>query len=116
MARTWQRWVPAVAAPVVVAAVVVGGSLAGTAASADLPSKTPQEVLELAASSEVQAFSGTVEQSSDLGLPDVSGLSSAGGSSGSSSSSSSSSGDGDSSAAECEPVSRCSTSSPSATW
>ncbi|MCS5717186.1 DUF2092 domain-containing protein [Herbiconiux sp. CPCC 205763] len=85
MARKWQRWVPAIAAPAVVAVAVVGGVFA-TSASADLPEKTPQQVLELAASTDVQSFSGTVEQSSDLGLPDLSsvpGGSSMGGSGGS---------------------------------
>jgi outer membrane lipoprotein-sorting protein len=71
MTRKWQRWVPAVAAPAVVAVAVVGGVFA-TSASADLPEKTPQQVLELAAGADVQSFSGTVEQSSDLGLPDLS--------------------------------------------
>jgi outer membrane lipoprotein-sorting protein len=73
MPRTWNRWIPAAAAPVVIGAVVLGGVFA-TSASADPAEKTPQQVLELAASSTVDAFSGTIEQSSDLGLPDVSGL------------------------------------------
>jgi outer membrane lipoprotein-sorting protein len=86
MPRTWHRWIPAAAAPVVVGAVVVGGVFA-TSASADPADKTPQQVLELAASSTQDTFSGTIEQSSNLGLPDVSGL---GGSTGSGSSSDSS--------------------------
>jgi outer membrane lipoprotein-sorting protein len=73
MPRTWHRWIPAAAAPVVVAAVVVGGGFASSA-SADPVEKTPQEVLELAASSTLNAFSGTIEQSSNLGLPDLSAL------------------------------------------
>ncbi|WP_378148140.1 outer membrane lipoprotein carrier protein LolA [Cnuibacter sp. UC19_7] len=94
MARTWQRWVPAVAVPAVIAAAVVGGAV--STASADLPEKTPQEVLALAAGADVSAYSGDVEQTSDLGLPDVSGLSSGGsGSSGSRSGS-----DGDQTAAD----------------
>lgn len=76
MARTWQRWVPAVAVPAVIAAAVVGGAV--STASADLPQKTPQEVLELAAGADVTAYSGDVQQTSDLGLPDVSGLGSSG--------------------------------------
>jgi outer membrane lipoprotein-sorting protein len=82
MPRTWHRWIPAAAAPVAIGAVVLGGVFA-TSASADPADKTPQQVLELAASSTVDTFSGTIEQSSNLGLPDVSGL---GGSSGSESS------------------------------
>ncbi|WP_291043374.1 DUF2092 domain-containing protein [Herbiconiux sp.] len=80
MNRTWHRWIPAVAVPAVVVAVAVTGGVAATA-SADLPEKTPQEVLALVGSSEVEAFSGTLEQSSDLGLPDVSALSSGSGAS-----------------------------------
>jgi len=85
MPRTWHRWIPAAAAPVVVGVVVLGGVFA-TSASADPAEKTPQQVLELAASSTVDTFSGTIEQSSNLGLPDVSGLSGSTGSSGSGSS------------------------------
>ncbi|SMG49993.1 LolA family protein [Agreia pratensis] len=77
MPRTWHRWIPAAAAPVVVGAVVLGGVFA-TSASADPADKTPQQVLELAASSTVDTFSGTIEQSSKLGLPDASGLGGAG--------------------------------------
>jgi outer membrane lipoprotein-sorting protein len=78
MPRTWNRWIPAAAAPVVIGAVVLGGVFA-TSASADPAEKAPQQVLELAASSTVDTFSGTIEQSSDLGLPDASGLAGSGG-------------------------------------
>ncbi|WP_066039696.1 LolA family protein [Herbiconiux solani] len=70
MARTWTRWIPAIAAPAAVAVVVAGGFAAS--ASADLPQKSAEQVLELAAASDVTAFSGTIEQSADLGLPDLS--------------------------------------------
>jgi len=96
MARKWQRWVPAIAAPAVVAVVVAGGVVAASA-SADLPEKSPHDVLELAAQADVQSFSGTVEQSSDLGLPDLSsvpGGASMGGGSGSGGSDDSGSGSG----------------------
>jgi outer membrane lipoprotein-sorting protein len=43
-------------------------------AAVDLPDLTPKELLELASSSDVEAMSGTVEQTSELGLPDLSGL------------------------------------------
>ncbi len=43
-------------------------------AAVDLPDLTAAELIELAASSEVDALSGTVEQTSELGLPDLSGL------------------------------------------
>jgi outer membrane lipoprotein-sorting protein len=77
-----KRWVPAIAVPTAIAAVVAGG-LVATTASADLPEKSPEQVLELAAQADVQTFSGTIEQRSDLGLPDVSGFAGASGSSGS---------------------------------
>jgi outer membrane lipoprotein-sorting protein len=100
MARKWQRWVPAVAAPAVVAVVVAGGVFAASA-SADLPEKSPHDVLELAAQADVQSFSGTVEQSSDLGLPDLSSVPGGASMGGGGSSGSDDSGPGDSpSAAE----------------
>jgi len=81
--RSWQRWIPAVAVPAVVAVVAVVGGVA-TTASADLPSRTPQEVLALVGASDVTSFSGTLAQSSDLGLPDISGIAGSAGGSGSS--------------------------------
>jgi outer membrane lipoprotein-sorting protein len=73
------RWIPAAAIPVaVIAAGIVVPSVAANA-DIDLPDKSPQQVLALAAGSSGVAFSGTVEQSSDLGLPDVpAGMSSGG--------------------------------------
>jgi outer membrane lipoprotein-sorting protein len=55
-------------AVVVVTAAAVAVPMAANA-SAVLPAKTPAQVLELVASSQVRAFSGTIEQTSDLGLP-----------------------------------------------
>ncbi|TWX37163.1 DUF2092 domain-containing protein [Frigoribacterium sp. ACAM 257] len=73
------RWIPAVVVPAaVVAAGIVVPSMAANA-EVVLPEKTPQQVLELAASSSGASFSGTVEQTSDLGLPDVSGFQGQGG-------------------------------------
>ncbi|MFF1879182.1 outer membrane lipoprotein carrier protein LolA [Leifsonia sp. NPDC058230] len=69
MKRRWVRWLPAVAVPAVIAGGVLIAPLA--AGAADLPAKTPQEVLELVASSDTEAFSGTIEQSSNLGLPSL---------------------------------------------
>ncbi|KRC51172.1 hypothetical protein ASE16_09630 [Leifsonia sp. Root227] len=69
MKRRWVRWLPAAVVPVAIAAGVIVAPLA--AGAADLPSKTPDDVLRLVASSDVKAFSGTVEQSSDLGLPSI---------------------------------------------
>lgn len=70
MTRTWLKWMPAAAVP----AVIVVGVLAvplQAGATPDLPNKSPRQVLELAASSDVDTYSGTLEQTSDLGLPEL---------------------------------------------
>jgi outer membrane lipoprotein-sorting protein len=70
MSKNGLRWLPAAVVPVVIAV----GALAvpwQAGAAVDLPEKSPQEVLELAANSSVEALSGTIEQSSNLGLPEL---------------------------------------------
>lgn len=72
MNRRWQGWAPAVVAT----AVVGAGALVSTAqadAKVDLPDKSPQQVVAMVAGSDVQAFSGVLQQQSHLGLPQVSG-------------------------------------------
>ena len=71
--RRFARWIPAIAAPIAIGAAVVLVPLQANAA-VDLPDLTPEELLELAASSDVDALSGTIEQASELGLPDLEGL------------------------------------------
>jgi outer membrane lipoprotein-sorting protein len=71
--RRFIRWIPAIAAPIAIGVGVVLVPMQANAA-VDLPDLTPAELLEFAASSEVDALSGTVEQTSELGLPDLSGL------------------------------------------
>ncbi|KQX04988.1 hypothetical protein ASC59_12155 [Leifsonia sp. Root1293] len=73
-------WLPGVIVPVVIGVGVFAVPLTA-GASVDLPDKTAAEVLELAQNAEVTAFSGTIEQSSDLGLPDLSSLGGVGGAS-----------------------------------
>jgi outer membrane lipoprotein-sorting protein len=68
--KSWLRWTPAVAAVVVVAGVAIAVPVTANAA-VELPAKTPTQVLELVAASQVRAFSGTVEETSDLGLPSL---------------------------------------------
>ena len=68
--KAWLRWLPAVAAPVVIASGALIGSLPA-GASNPLPAKTPAQVLELMAGHQVRTLSGTVEQSADLGLPEL---------------------------------------------
>ena len=65
-------WSAAVAVPALVGAAVLVPMAASGAV--DLPDKTPEELLEFAAASEVDALSGTIEQTSELGLPDVEAL------------------------------------------
>lgn len=70
MKKTWLRWLPAALVPV----LVVGAALAVPAAAGaapQLPAKSAQQVLELIASSSGATYSGTVEQSSKLGLPQL---------------------------------------------
>jgi outer membrane lipoprotein-sorting protein len=68
VARTWLRWLPALTVPAVIAAGVLAGSVPASAGD-PLPSKSPEQVLQLIAQHRVTAFSGTLEQSSSLGLP-----------------------------------------------
>lgn len=68
------RWAPAVIVPVTIAAAAVVAPLA--AGAADLPVKSPADVLRLVAGSDTESFSGTVEQSSELGLPELPSVSS----------------------------------------
>ena len=70
MSRTWVRWMPAVVVPVLIASVAVAVPLAANA-GVDLPTKTPAQVLALAAGEKVVALSGTVSQTSSLGLPEL---------------------------------------------
>ena len=74
-----QRWIPAAVVPAV---IVVAAVAAPAVANADpaLPEKSPAQVLELIAQSHGVPFSGTIEQSSALGLPDASAFGSAPGS------------------------------------
>ncbi|MHA7190561.1 LolA family protein [Arthrobacter sp. MDT2-16] len=69
MNKNW-RWLPAGIVPVVIVTAAVSGS-AVAEAQPQLPAKTAQELLEFVATSTDDAYSGTVEQSSDLGLPDL---------------------------------------------
>ncbi|NJC23988.1 outer membrane lipoprotein-sorting protein [Arthrobacter pigmenti] len=68
--KTWRQWTPAAIAAGAIGAAAVIMPLTASAA-VDLPDKTPAEVLELAQNASVDAFSGTIEQTSNLGLPDL---------------------------------------------
>jgi outer membrane lipoprotein-sorting protein len=65
------RWLPAVVAPVVIAGVVAV-PLVAAATPPDLPSMSAQQVLALVANAkDIPGFSGTVVQTSALGLPSI---------------------------------------------
>ncbi len=65
--------IPAIGVPMaVVAAAVLVPMQAG--AAVDLPDKTPAELIAFVHASDVDALSGTVEQTSELGLPNLDGL------------------------------------------
>ena len=73
--RSPARRLPIAGAVVLVAAVAAAVVIPAAAdARVDLPDKTPAELLQFAAASDVTAMTGTIEQTSDLGLPDLSGL------------------------------------------
>ncbi|GAA2753839.1 LolA family protein [Amnibacterium kyonggiense] len=65
------RWLPAAVAPVVVAGVVAV-PLVAAATPPELPTRSAQQVLELVAKAkDVEGFSGTIKQTSDLGLGSI---------------------------------------------
>lgn len=64
------RWLPAAAVPAVIAAGVLAGSIPALAGD-PLPGKTPAQVLALLAEHSTKSFSGTLEQTSELGLPEL---------------------------------------------
>ena len=70
MTRKWLRWLPAAAVPAVIAAGALAGSLPASAGD-PLPPKTPEQVLQLIAQHGEPALSGTLEQTSELGLPEL---------------------------------------------
>ena len=68
MKRTLVRWIPAVLAPVMVAATVLGFSVSANAA-VDLPDKSASQILQLINTNPDIAFSGKVVKKAALGLP-----------------------------------------------
>ncbi len=64
------RWLPALVVSAVVAAGAVALPAVASASSAP-PARTPEQVLALVAGSTDVAYSGTLEQTSDLGLPQL---------------------------------------------
>jgi outer membrane lipoprotein-sorting protein len=70
MTSKWLRWMPAAAVPAVIAAGFLAGSVPANARD-PLPDKTPAQVLAMIAQHSTKSLSGTLEQTSELGLPDV---------------------------------------------
>lgn len=70
MTQFVKRWAPAIAISAVIAGVAMVTPLAANA-SAGLPPTTPAQVLELVQQSRVGALSGTIEQTANLGVPQV---------------------------------------------
>ena len=64
----WKKWTPAVAVTAMIAALAAGGSITASART-DLPDRTPQDVLEMVASHELEGYSGHLTVSVELGLP-----------------------------------------------
>jgi len=70
MKKSWMRWIPAAIVP----AVVIAGAViipAAANASPELPAKTPAQLLEFVAASANTEYSGTLDQTSNLGLPQL---------------------------------------------
>ncbi|WP_309304111.1 DUF2092 domain-containing protein [Arthrobacter sp. CJ23] len=68
--RTWQHWLPAALVPLGLAAATLAASLQAGAA-VTLPEKSTAEILAMIGTSDVRALSGTLEQNSELGLPEL---------------------------------------------
>ncbi|MBF4462573.1 MULTISPECIES: LolA family protein [unclassified Rathayibacter] len=78
MSMSWKHWAPALVVPAVVVAAAVVLPVSANAAG-ELPEKSASELLAFVAHNDVTAFSGEIEQSSDLGLPDLTSLGGGGG-------------------------------------
>jgi hypothetical protein len=65
-------WTSAIVVSIVAGAAIIVPMAASGAV--DLPDKTPRELIDFATASQVDALSGTIEQTSELGLPDLGAL------------------------------------------
>ena len=65
-----KKWIPAVAVPALIAAAAVGAA-ASANAELKLDPKSPQEILQMIANSKGTDFSGNLEATVDLGIPQL---------------------------------------------
>jgi len=65
----FKKWMPAAAVPAMIAAYALGSPLATS--TKDLPDKTPEQVIAMIIAAEDAAFSGNVQMTADLGLPQL---------------------------------------------
>ncbi|MEZ2390001.1 outer membrane lipoprotein carrier protein LolA [bacterium RCC_150] len=70
MTRSSMRWLPAALVPVAIAGAALVGSYQAGAVTA-LPQKSAADIIAMVARSDVRALSGTLSQTSDLGLPQL---------------------------------------------
>jgi outer membrane lipoprotein-sorting protein len=70
MNRTLTRWIPAIVAPALVGATVIGISISAHA-EVTLPAKSASEILQFINTNPNLAFSGNVTKTANLGLPDI---------------------------------------------
>lgn len=70
MKTVWRRWAPAAVVPAVIAVGILAAPM-GASAVVPLLAKTPAQVLALLGNAPGTALSGTLEQTSDLGLPQL---------------------------------------------
>ncbi|WP_434612220.1 LolA family protein [Arthrobacter sp. A5] len=70
MTKVRLRWLPAVAVPAAIAAGALVGPFQASAA-ATLPIKTPEQLLAMVGANTVKSLSGKLEQTSELGLPQL---------------------------------------------
>ncbi len=65
-----KKWIPAVAAPALIAAVALGAT-ASANAQVELDPKSPQEILQMIENSKDTDFSGSLTATVDLGIPQL---------------------------------------------
>lgn len=73
MSKLLNRWLPAAIIPLAVAGAAIAIPATAAGAAPELPAKTAEELLVSIAENTAGAYSGTVQQTSNLGLPELPG-------------------------------------------